>query len=348
MVAERQKGAARVAAAARMAVIIVSTGGVLCIALVGTSGPRLTSRVAADGNGVDDSRPSTKSTTTHTPTRSARWPGPGNTGVPVGTVLTRHSGSGTFAITTPGTVINGADISQGCIDVRAKNVTIKSTRIRGSGCYAVIRTDGATGLLIEDTEIDGLSQDATAFGIAAHNGGFMCLRCNVHHIGVAFSGNDTGPMTIRDSWAHDIIQNSTSHNQDVLSNGSTKGITLWHNRFDDPLNEVSAISLFGDFGPIQNVVVDDNLLNGGAFTIYGGCDGNKPYGMQCRNIALTNNHIMRAPEPGAYWPNGGYWGPLTSFNGGAIGGGLTDPTFSAAHNLTWSGNVWDDAGAPIR
>lgn len=272
----------------------------------------------------------------------------GNTGVPAGTVLTPWSGSGTFDITAPGTVINARDISQGCIRVLANNVTIKNTRIRGSGCYAVIRTDnGATGLLIEDTEIDGLSQDASAFGIAGHYGGFTCLRCNVHHIGVAYTSNDTGPMTVQDSWAHDIIQNSTSHNQDVLSNGSTKGITLRHNRFDNPLSQTATISLFGDFGPIQNVVVDDNLLNGGGFTVYGGCDPNKPYGMQCQNISLTNNRFMRAPEAGAFWPNGGYWGTLTSFDGAAVGSGVTDPAFSVAHNLTWSANVWDDTGTPI-
>jgi hypothetical protein len=250
-------------------------------------------------------------------------------------------------VTTNGAVINSLVIS-GCVDIRANNVTVKNTLIRGGGCgFMQVRIEsGFSGILIEDTEIDGQnSPGAPDDGSAIGFSGFTALRVNLHNNVNGVSLGGPFRTVVQDSWIHDLHQTANSHNQDILSNGDTAGITIRHNRLDSQITEVGTIDLFGDFSPIQNVTIDSNLLNGGGFTIYGGCLPEKPYG--CQNIAITNNRFMRAPEAGAFFASGGRWGPITSFNGKVVGSGGDDPVYRAVHNLTWSGNVWDDGGALI-
>jgi len=280
------------------------------------------------------------------PNAASGWPSAATTGVPAGIVL--HP-SGSITVSTTGAVIDSRDIS-GCVDIRANNVTIRNTRISGGrGCFLQVRIEaGFSGALIEDTEIDGQNSPGSADdGAAIGFSGFTALRVNLHNNvdGVALGG--PFPTVIRDSWIHDLTRTAASHNQDIVSNSDTAGITITHNRLDNQLNAVGAVDLFGDFGPIQNVRVDNNLLNGGGFSVYGGCDPLKRFGGQCQNISFTNNHVMRTPEPGAFFPLGGYFGVLTSFNGRDVAVGGDDPGYRAAHGLRWSGNVWDDTGTPI-
>jgi hypothetical protein len=80
--------------------------------------------------------------------------------------------------------------------------------------------------------------------------------------------------------------------------------------------------------------VDDNLLNGGGWTEYGGHDLSMTSGTQGQKIRITNNLFMRLPEPEAFFANGGYWGAVAHFD-------------STSPGKVWSGNVWDDTGAPV-
>jgi hypothetical protein len=76
---------------------------------------------------------------------------------------------------------------------------------------------------------------------------------------------------------------------------------------------------------VSNVNISNNLIAGGGFTLY--CGGiNDPNSVT--NETVTNNRISNA-----YWSNGGYYGPLAY-----CGAGFAD---------TFSGNVWDETGAPI-
>jgi hypothetical protein len=285
--------------------------------------------------------------TPNPPPRPGGWPGPGNTGVPAGTTLTP---SGSITVTADGTVLNALDIT-GCVDIQANNVTIKDSRIHGGSCWTQVTIQNNDhNALIEDTEIDGTNAHASPDdGSAIAFGGYTALRLNIHGNidGVACDSprGDAYGCTIEDSWIHNLAQTSASHNQDILSNGDSAGITIRHNRLDNQITQTGTIDLFGDFSPIQNVTIDNNLLNGGGFTVYGGCLPEKPYG--CQNISITNNRFMRAPQAGAFFAMGGRWGPITSFNGKTVGAGGDDPAYRAAHGLTWSGNVWYDTGAPI-
>ena len=77
-----------------------------------------------------------------------------------------------------------------------------------------------------------------------------------------------------------------------------------HNTILVDTDQTDAVSFFQDFGTQANKTIDNNLLAGGGYTIYGG-GGNKG---ATSNIKITNNRISSI-----YFAKGGYWGwPRTS------------------------------------
>jgi len=258
-------------------------------------------------------------------------------------------------VTVAGTTLNALDIS-GFVDIQANDVTIKNSRIRNGGAaWEQVRVEsGSSGALIEDTEIDGQNVQCSCspndgYGIGG-TGGYTALRLNIHNNidGVGMGGGF--PDSLQDSWIHDLHLTSGSHNDGIICDCSPAGVIIRHNRIETQTTTAGPVFLRGDGGPVQNVTVDNNLLNGGGFTIYGGCDVRATYGSQCQNISFTNNRFMRAPEAGTFYALGGLWGPTTCFNGkgcGDVNQGGDDLAYRAAHNLTWSGNVWEDSGTLI-
>ena len=77
---------------------------------------------------------------------------------------------------------------------------------------------------------------------------------------------------------------------------------------------------------VANVTIDDNLLAGGGYTIYGG-QGSKG---QPSHIVITKNRISTR-----FFRRGGQWGPAAYFSTHAAGD-------------VWSGNVWDGTGRRFR
>ena len=271
-------------------------------------------------------KPSPAASTTAVPPPPAKgpWPGPGNTGVPAVLVLRP---SGTITVTQPGTVIDGLDVS-GCIIVRASNVTIKNTRVRGSSCDNGHNIDTGygqySGIVIQDVEIDG--RNANAFGAGIGNSGFTCLRCNIHNVGQGANISDN--VVIQDSWIHDVYYANGSHNEPVVSNGGSN-LVIRHNTLSgNPTNGTSsALSLYGDFDQIRNVLVENNLFNGGSYCVYAGSVPGKPYPVAA-NTRFLNNTFGRM-----YYPSCGEYGPATAYASG--------------NGNAWSGNVWADTGTPV-
>jgi hypothetical protein len=260
------------------------------------------------------------------PPVASAWPGLGRTGVPAGTHLVA---SGSITITAAGTVIDGRDVN-GCISVEASSVTIKRTRVRGGFCSTnqIYIAPGHSAIRIEDTEVDGLNQNSFYAGIGGS--GFTCLRCDIHNVGQGFNINGEFNIVIQDSYVHDLFTCCGSHNEDIYVGDSfPASITIRHNRLDNADGQTAAISLFADFGPIEHVTVDHNLLNGGGYTLYGGSTCPKPYCSQTSDIVVTNNHFGRL-----FFANCGQYGPVIAF----------DPTLPGN---VWSRNIWDDTKEPI-
>jgi hypothetical protein len=317
-------------------------------ALVGDSG-------ASGGQAVQFRAPGTPSPApSPTPTPS---PGPGGrtcpaypafpdgncTGVPSGVTLTSYNGcsGGESVIAANNTVIDSKDV--GCtLVIRATGVIIKNSRIHGT---VGTTEDVAGSATITDTEITG--------GAGTHD--LTLLRVNVY--------GGTGPnfycyenCSITDSWLHSPsfptegcgtpTQCLQAHLGAFLANdnghdpGGTTNVILKHNRIhcDTPPSSEDGgcsgdVNLFGDFGPISHVTIDQNYLGGSSgisYCFYGGDSTTKPYPYGSY-ISFTNNIFQKAPTGHC-----GAYGPVDSFG--------TD----AAHNPgnVWGNNKYDD-GTPV-
>lgn len=240
------------------------------------------------------------------------FPDASNTGVPSGTTLTNYTGPST--ITTDGTVIDAKKVTA-CLVIRADNVTIKNSLIQSRGCYFnVLSDDGNTGLKLTDVEIDGLSNDGGDSAI--NGGGFTCLRCDIH--GTIDGIKAQSDVVIKDTWIHDLVITSESHNDGIQSLGTTS-LKVLHNSIVLQDGSTSAIILStGSASDMRNVQIDGNLLGGGAYTVYGGYLAGTDSRAKVSQIAITNNRFSTRihPKSGAY-------GPLTSTDSPVVVSGNT-------------------------
>ncbi|MFZ4585640.1 MAG: hypothetical protein ACOYNI_10490 [Acidimicrobiia bacterium] len=223
-----------------------------------------------------------------------------NTGVPTGTALTTVNGD--ITVTTPGTVID-SKLVNGCIYVRANNVTIRRSKIVGS-CFSIIEIrdwEGVSGTLIEDTEVDGknAAENCIAFG------GYTARRVSLHNcMDGAKIGDNT---TIDDSYIHHLANTSTCHCDGVQSTGGN-GTYLRRNNFD-VVGSGAAIMLGDEFGRLSNIAIDGNRINGGNFGLYGGW--NQSTGTQPSTMSVTNNRFGTSFTYGTHV----YVAPSTSWSG---------------------------------
>jgi hypothetical protein len=294
--------------------------------------PTATPTATATPSPTPTATPTPSPTPTPTPTPAPSFPDASTTGVPTGTTLTAYTGPST--ITTAGTVIDSKTV--GCITVNASNVTIRNSRISCAGGYVVYRPDGpapAAPLLIQDSSIDCKNTNGTAIGEA-----YVTLRR------VDISGCENGldvnqGIDIQDSYLHDLFNSAAAHTDGLqmacghyTGSGSACGasgyaagsrnVTIAHNTIygvaaDGSLGTSAIIS---NRGGDTNILIQNNLLAGGAFTLY--CE----QGATGSNYRVLDNHFSTR-----FASNVGAFGPSTDCAG-----------------ETWSGNVIHETGAPLR
>jgi hypothetical protein len=215
----------------------------------------------------------------------AERPGPGNTGV---RDVTRLIPSGSIKVETPGELVENLDID-GEITILADNVTIRNVRIK-SGDYYPIRyfDNNNVGLVVEDCEIEGTSDDVTA-GISFAN--YTARRVNVHGTADGFKADEN--VLIEDSWIHDLRNAPEQHNDGVQSTGG-KGVTLRHNSISGASN---ACVQTGDEGAAtEDLTVECNWLSGGGYTLnIRGTGETRP-----KNTKILYNRFTRDAEYGPW------------------------------------------------
>jgi hypothetical protein len=213
--------------------------------------------------------------------------------------------SGPITITTPGQVVENINVS-GTITVAANNVTLRNFRAQN-----VLQQSGNGGLLMEDGEIYG-GAGYTGDGMDWAN--YTMRRMNVHNTfdGVKAHGN----VLIESSWIHDLNEfkgaqygaGGYSHNDGVQvsagSNITIRGSRLERTGFN------SAIFVDSDQGPISNVLIENNYLDGGGFTLYSIQSRSAPQFGVPTNVVVQNNvfgsdHLFDYAElgGGATWTN---------------------------------------------
>ncbi len=208
----------------------------------------------------------------------AFWPDSTNTGYPDGVILTP---SGGLTITKAGTVISGLDIN-GPVIIRANNVTIQNCNISSSD-YSVINIgQGITGTVIKNCEIDG--EGVAGAGIGGQG---TFIGNNIHHVadGINVQGDNT---LIQDNYIHDLYRKDGGHYDGIQMDGGFSHVKVLHNTIINDKGQTSAIMIDGYWGDISDIVVDNNLLVGGDYTIY--ATGVNVRG-SVTDIQITNNHL---------------------------------------------------------
>lgn len=207
-------------------------------------------------------------------------PGLSNTG-PQGE-LSQYNGS--LKVIEDGTLIENLDIN-GCIQVAANNVTIKNVRIDCGGLYAVQVVGEASGLMVENTEMLGM----TSSGVLGSN--FTLRRVNIHDSG----GDAVKPgsnVLIEQSWFHRLGTKVGSHSDGVQMTSGGNVIVRGNNIDMPPLpgfTNSQCLIIQTNFGPIDNVRIEDNWLNGGGWCIQVN-DKGRGFGSPT-NVSIKNNRF---------------------------------------------------------
>lgn len=295
-----------------------TTGAVGTSTAPGTPTARPTATVA----------PTAKATVTPTRRSGNGFPDASTTGVPPGTKL---RDVGELTIRKAGTTISG--VRARCIVIRASNVTVRRSLVRGGSCGSarqVETSENVRNVLLEDVEIDGARVHAEGAGLGGS--GFTCRRCDIH--GMARGVQPGDHAVIEDSYIHDLYGTSISENASFQSNGGGHYV-IRGNHFD--MNRVptggGVLSLYGEYAPINDVLVENNLFNGGGSYAVWGADqrdsDDKNPAFSAKNTRFFNNAFGRK-----YYSKCAQYGPVAAFNTRATGN-------------RWSGNYWLDTRKPV-
>ena len=240
-------------------------------------------------------------------------PGPNNTGW-------QHTGvrltpavcgpDGELVIDTDGATLDSALIRCN-VRIDADDVTISRSLVEAGGPWAIYKPDQYTDLTVTDVEIAG--RPGCEAGIAFS--GYTATRVNIH--GCEDGARADQAATVQDSWIHAFWDGrvngqqvgQTSH--DGVSTTGGSDLTIRHNRIDNPRSNNSCIMIGGQYGEPSNVVIEDNYLDGGNYSIF-----LAPFGT---NRVIKDNTFTR------------------TF--------LTGPA-NVSGSYVWSGNVYTD-GSPV-
>lgn len=218
----------------------------------------------------------------------------------------------------------------GCVAVDADNVTIEDSLIHTQHtCKGGNRTtapsainDGGngngavTGLVIKDTEVDGINIGGDSFGVSGVN--FTCTGCNVH----GFAKNIAAGyrVLIMNSYSHDLSTNDQCNHASDIYADSGLYITVEHSYLQASGTSDNCITAAfmngGSYGPPAHVRIDRSFLEG-----YAGADMQE--GCGSTYVVVTGN---------AFSDNNGYGG--------------TDYVYGFDRQDT--GNVWSGNYVPER
>lgn len=256
-------------------------------------------------------RTSSPTTTPSSPSGPCQ-PSPGSCGYPDAistgptSTLTTLNGNQTFS--SPNTQVANTRIN-GCVEVRASNITFKNVYFNGAGCFYAVR-NFSSGLVIEDSFITCGETNGT--GVTAT--GYTVRRSEI--TGCENGFNVGGSVVLEDNWIHPAVTSGGAHTDGIQMNQGAANITVRHNTIIVPAPGATSAIIMWDEGNPQNsnVLITNNLLAGGTYTLY--CPRQGPV----TNVVITNNRFGNFE----YGHSNGCYGN---------------------HITTWSGNVDDATGA---
>jgi hypothetical protein len=192
---------------------------------------------------------------------------------------------------------------------------------------ATIIVSGAENVAVSHCTLIGAGSSSTKipqYGIWAQTGfsGVLSVdSCDISLYGQNITYG-SGTITYTNNYAHDWHSGSGTH-YEIIYNGGSGGpptqTTIEFNSFLNQQNQTAVIFNENEFGPLDNMLINDNLLVGGDFTIYvNGAAGTYPIGAT-NNFIITNNFMGYTPGEFGYFD-------------------LT-PGTASVYNVTHTGNV---------
>jgi hypothetical protein len=195
-----------------------------------------------------------------------------STGVPEGTKLKVHSGD--LVVTRDGATYDGLDI-RGFVDIRATDVTIRNSLIRGgvagNGNRGVVNvTDtSARRFVLENSEVRPANPSVRLDGI---NGANFTLRRVEIDGGVDAAKIFGDNVKIESSWLHGTQRFSSdpnqggkaTHNDAIQMQGGT-GVSIKNSRIEGGGN--AGIMVTQDFAATKSLTISGNRLSGGSCTV---------------------------------------------------------------------------------
>jgi Right handed beta helix region len=240
----------------------------------------------------------------------------------------RYDPSGTVEVYRNGVVLQGLSIPY-TVDVTASNVTIKDVRISaGGGDYGVSLRHTA-GVTIENSTVSGQNSTSGRVSYAiddiyGDSTGMVIKDDNITDFRTAIQIS-TGLVT--GSYIHDPGYIDGDHTNGIYVGGTTQPLTISHNTIFNNLGQTDTINLDATSSgqQVANTIIENNLLAGGGYSIYGG----NALNASTSNIVIRDNRFSAI-----YYSQSGQYGYLDEFD-------------TAAPGNVWSGNIWDATGAPI-
>jgi len=261
------------------------------------------------------------------PSTPDTYPDTDNTGVPPGTELAPYVGPCTITETV---VLSAVDATEVCpaIVVQATGVRIEASRVPRVESTAT-QVDPTFSVEVVDSEVVA----GGWIGGAVWGSNLTVRRTDVS--GGQHSVHCGSHCVVEDSWLHDQFNpdGEAAHNNAFISNGGTD-MVVRHNTLHctAELNDTGGgctadLSLFGDFGPISDVLVEDNLLKANDSSVpYCAFLGHAPGKAHpvATGVVVTGNVFERGTNDLC-----GVYGPVTSYQADADGN-------------VWRDNTWDD------
>jgi hypothetical protein len=196
-------------------------------------------------------------------------PGPDNTGPRIDEL---EVSSGTMTISEPGAVVERIE-HYGEIYVQAPGVVLRDVRVISRGWYGIRVFEGASGVIIEHAEVV-LEQRPVGQAAVASSGGNLTLRDS------ELRGNGDGvKIGNGDVYERNWIRmskpdaGSDLHLDGLQADGGGTGVVIRQNRIELPpdVDGNAAIIINGGTAPSRgDILIEDNWLDGGNYTIYAG------------------------------------------------------------------------------
>jgi hypothetical protein len=200
--------------------------------------------------------------------------------------------------------------AQSFIRIRAANIVIKNSLVRGCIATHYLTPGQYMGLKLIDVEITTPCTDNAPVGDGRD---YSCLRCYVHGTSTGLGGGTN--VSIVDSYSTEMVYSDGAHQATVGMNNGLN-ITILHNRlncyrvFPPGVTHnqgcSAALSLY-DEGPLDGVLVKNNFFQAaGEYCAYSG-------GPTGRNVRFESNVFSVVDFAGNPRPKCGNSGPLHSW-----------------------------------